>query len=110
MPGLIGSLMLLIVGAITKYAYSDSVWTWKSGGENHSLQVETVGNILLIAGLIALVLSVAYAFMARHSYVEEEAAVYEDPDVSPRRRTVIEKEDDVLPVTKTRTRRKKISE
>lgn len=109
MPGLIGSLVLLIVGAITKYAYSDEVWTWNSGGEAHSLQVETVGNILLIAGLVALVLSVAYAFMARSGYVEEEEDVYEDPDDLPRR-TVVTRDEDVLPLKKTRSRRKRTIE
>jgi hypothetical protein len=111
MPGLVGSLLLLIVGAITKYAYSDDVWTWTMSGERQTLQVETVGNILLIAGLIALVLSVAYAFLARDSYIEEDHVYEDDVDVLPPRTVVVEKDhDDVLPVKKTRSRRKKIVE
>jgi hypothetical protein len=115
MPGLIGSLFLLIVGAITKYAYSDEVLTWTASDEKHSLQLETVGNILLIAGLIALVLSVAYAFMSRYEYVEEEEAVFEEPEVLPRSRKTVVKDDvvhdgDNLPLKSAKTRRRTKSE
>lgn len=111
MPGLIGSLVLLIAGAVAKYAYSEDVWTWTLSGETHSLQVETVGNILLIAGLVALLLSMAYAFLGRHEYVEEEEAVYEDPEVLPRTRKVVVRDDsDALPLKSAKTRRRRKSE
>jgi hypothetical protein len=114
MPGLVGSLLLLVVGAITKYAYSDDVWTWTMDGERQTFQVETVGNILLIAGLVALVLSVAYAFVQRNYYVEEEVVYddYDEPEILPTHRpTVVQKKADVDPPVKpTRSRRRKTIE
>jgi hypothetical protein len=78
MPGLIGSLLLLISGAIAKYAYSDSVWSWTSGGHSHSLQIDTIGTILLLAGIVALVFSTAWSFMSRKEVEEKAEEVVED--------------------------------
>lgn len=84
MPGMIGSLFLIIIGAIAKFAYSDSVWTWTSGGHTHSLRVDTIGMILIFAGLIAFLLSVAYNFMARNdTLVEEKDVVVDDDPILP---------------------------
>lgn len=85
MPGLIGSLLLLISGAVARYAYSESVIRWTTGDEAHSLRVDTIGLILIVAGLVALVLSIAYAFMDdRETLVEEENVVVDDvPEVLP---------------------------
>ena len=90
MPGVIGSLILLIAGAIARYAYSDSVIRWTASDESHALRVDTIGSILIIAGLVALVLSVAYAFMREHtSIIEEESVIVDDaPDVLPPKKVV----------------------
>lgn len=63
MPGIVSSILLFISGAVAYFAYSDSVWTWTSGGDTHSIHVDTVGVIFMVAGVIALLLSAAYNFM-----------------------------------------------
>lgn len=72
MPGIISSVILFVSGAIAYFAYSDSVWTWTSGGEAHSLHVDTIGMILMAVGLVTLLLSVAYNFMSVSPVDEEE--------------------------------------
>lgn len=112
MPGLIGSLVLLIVGAIARYAYSDEVWTWTAGGERNSLQVDTIGSILLIAGLIGLLLSMAYGFMGRGRPIIEEKIVYKDDykddraDRRPRGRDTadVDRDSDAVPPVRTSSR------
>jgi nitrate reductase gamma subunit len=63
MPGIVSSIFLVVVGAITRYAYSDSVWRWHSGGTSHSLRLDTIGGILIIAGVVLFLLSLAYNFI-----------------------------------------------
>jgi lysylphosphatidylglycerol synthetase-like protein (DUF2156 family) len=84
MPGVVSSLILIIVGAVAKYAYSDSVWSWTSGGQHHSLRVDTVGMILMLAGLAALFLSIVWGFLSTtDSVVEEEEVVVKKADKAP---------------------------
>lgn len=85
MPGVISSLILFIVGAIARFAYSDSVWSWTSGGHSHSVRVDTVGMILMFAGAVALLLSIAWSFYKPSESFEKEetVAVQEDPYEPP---------------------------
>ena len=63
MPGAISSLVLIIVGSIARYAYSDSVYKWHTGSQVHSLQIDTIGLILLLAGVVGLLLSVLWSLL-----------------------------------------------
>ena len=63
MPGAISSLILIIVGSIARYAYSDSVYKWHTGSQVHSLQIDTIGLILLLAGVVGLLLSVLWSLL-----------------------------------------------
>lgn len=69
MPGVIGSLILVIVGAVARYAYSDSVVSWTIGDNVQSLEVDTVGMILFVAGIVGLVLAVLWAFSKKEERV-----------------------------------------
>lgn len=62
------SIFLIAVGAILRYAVNASV----SG-----IEIETVGLILMIAGIIGLVIALAVIFMAKDQ---------RDPDEYPTRR------------------------
>lgn len=81
MPGAVSSLLLIIIGAIAKYAYSDTTWSWTASGHDHSLQVDTVGMILIVAGIIALFLSILWAFLHRTPIIEEPAFEEEEEKV-----------------------------
>jgi hypothetical protein len=75
-----GSIFLIAVGAILRYAVTATV----SG-----ISVQTVGLILIIAGVLGLVLSLFYAFslgprrgqVVRDRVIERDA--YEDPPLRP---------------------------
>ena len=90
MPGVISSILLIVVGAIARYAYSDEVWRWTTGDETHSLRVDTVGMILLFAGIIGLMLSAAWSFYYPRAYHEEEEHydTYDDDDLVDRPKRV----------------------
>lgn len=75
MPGVVGSLLLIIVGAVARYAYSDSVVSWTVGDNVQSLEVDTVGMIILLAGAVGLVLSVFWAFSSGGGDDEVEPTV-----------------------------------
>lgn len=83
MPGIISSIFLMVVGAITRYAYSDSVWRWHSGGQAHSLQLDTVGLIFLWAGFISLILSVLFGFLKPRYYEDDYPGhhIHEDEEI-----------------------------
>jgi hypothetical protein len=91
--GISVSILLIAVGAIL---------TWAVTAEAEGLDVNAVGVILLIVGLLGLVLSLLFwsswgGFRRRAVYVDGRDAV--PPHVAPpatRRRTVVE-EDDVAP-------------
>lgn len=80
MPGVISSISLIVIGAVTRYAYSDSVWRWHSGGQTHSLQLDTVGLILLWAGVVGLLLSIALSFMVPRYYEDDYPGHHVDED------------------------------
>lgn len=89
MPGIFGSIFLVVVGAITRYAYSDSVWQWHSGGHSHSVQLDTVGLILIWAGLVGLLLSIVLGlvvprytdddYLGHHLYKDDH--LYEEDEI-----------------------------
>lgn len=85
MPGIISSVILFIAGAIAKFAYSDSVWTWHSGGQAHSLQVDTIGVILMIAALGLFVVSAAWNFLwfAPTEETERDEIITQLPGAEP---------------------------
>jgi formate hydrogenlyase subunit 3/multisubunit Na+/H+ antiporter MnhD subunit len=84
-PGIVSSIFLIIVGAITRYAYSDSVWRWHSGGTSHSLRLDAIGGYLIIAGVVTLILSLIYNFLTldTDSYNEYDEIVDKKPGQEP---------------------------
>jgi len=84
--GISVSILLIAVGAIL---------TWAVTAEAEGIDVNTVGVILLIVGLLGLVLSLIFwsswgGFQRRAGYVERGPAA---PPAAPRRTTVVEEED-----------------
>ena len=83
------SLVLIAAGAIL---------TWAVTAEAEGIDVNTVGVILLVVGVLGLVLSVIFwsswgGFRRRTTYVEGEPV----RRVAPRRATTVVEEDDVAP-------------
>jgi len=83
------SILLIAVGAIL---------TWGVTAEAEGVDVNNIGVILMIVGILGLVISMIFwsswgGFRRRSAYVEDQAV---RPAVAPRRRTVVE-EDDVAP-------------
>ena len=83
------SLILIAAGAIL---------TWAVTAEAEGVDVNTVGVILLVVGILGLVLSLIFwsswgGFRRRATYVDEGRVRRAEP---PRRTTVVE-EDDVAP-------------
>ena len=88
--GLVVSLILVAVGAIL---------AWAVHSTSGSVDVNTVGYIILVVGLIGLVLDLLLweswgPGLARRRVVHEGPAdpAYREP-AAPRRRTVVEEED-----------------
>ncbi|HUH14762.1 MAG TPA: DUF6458 family protein [Gaiellaceae bacterium] len=84
--GISVSILLIAVGAIL---------TWAVTAQAEGIDVNTVGVILLIVGLLGLVLSLIFwsswgGFQRRGAYVERSVAA---PPAAPRRTTVVEEED-----------------
>ena len=73
------SIFLIAVGAILKYAVTASV----SG-----IKLETVGVILMVAGIIGLVLSLLWMAMARRRGVVADDRVHRDVVVDDRPRAL----------------------
>lgn len=91
--GLVVSLILIGAGAIL---------VWGVTGELEGVDVDAVGVILMVIGLLSFVLTLVfwrswwgYGAFSRRTYVEGDP-YYDRRVVSPRRRTVME-EDDVVP-------------
>ena len=89
--GISVSILLIAVGAIL---------TWGVTAEAEGLDVNAVGVILMIVGLLGLVISMIFwsswgGFRRRTDYVERGPARTVTP-AAPRRTTVVE-EDDVAP-------------
>jgi Domain of unknown function (DUF6458) len=89
--GISVSILLIAVGAIL---------TWGVTAEAEGIDVDAVGVILMIVGLLGLVLSLIFwsswgGFRRRTAYVDAGAPVHPAAP-APRRRTVVE-EDDVAP-------------
>jgi hypothetical protein len=63
------SLFLIAVGAILKYAVTASV----SG-----IQLETVGAILMVVGIVGLVIALIYPLIANRGHYEREV-VHDEP-------------------------------
>lgn len=87
--GVAVSIILIAAGAIL---------TWGVTAEAEGLDVNAIGVILLIVGLLALVLSLVFWSSWGGRYVRRSAYVDDGYAVAPprRRRTVVE-EDDVPP-------------
>ncbi len=89
--GVAVSLVLIAAGAIL---------TWAVTAEAEGIDVNTVGVILLIVGLLGLVLSLIFwsswggFHQRRTTYVEGREAY---PPAGPRRRTTVVEDDDVAP-------------
>lgn len=86
--GISVSILLIAVGAIL---------TWAVTAEAEGIDVNTVGVILLIVGILGLVLSMIFwsswgGFQRRGAYVERSVAA---PPAA--RRTTVVEEDDVAP-------------
>jgi len=86
--GIAVSILLIAVGAVL---------TWGVTAEAEGLDVNAIGVILLIVGLLGLVLSMIFwsswgGFHRRATYVEG-GAVRRTTTAAPRRTTVIEEED-----------------
>jgi hypothetical protein len=84
------SIVLIAAGAIL---------TWAVTAEAEGIDVNTVGVILLIVGLLGLVLSLIFwsswgGFQRRTTYVDDRHAY---PPAAPRRRTTVVEDDDVAP-------------
>lgn len=84
--GISVSILLIAVGAIL---------TWAVTAEAEGIDVNTVGVILLIVGILGLVLSMIFwsswgGFQRRTAYVERGAVA---PPPAQRRTTVVEEED-----------------
>jgi hypothetical protein len=87
--GIAVSILLIAVGAIL---------TWGVTAEAEGLDVNNIGVILLIVGLLGLVLSMIFwsswgGFHRRTAYVEGGPV----RTVSPRRRATVVEEEDVAP-------------
>jgi hypothetical protein len=67
------SLFLIAVGAILRYAITKNTW--------HAINIDTVGLILMIVGVVGLVLGI-YMYFVRG---RRAAVLVDDPD-APRRR------------------------
>ena len=83
------SLVLIAVGAIL---------TWGVTAEAEGLDVNAIGVILLIVGLLGLVISMIFwsswgGFHRRAAYIEGAPV----PPAAPQRRTTVVEEDDVAP-------------
>jgi hypothetical protein len=88
--GISVSILLIAVGAIL---------TWAVTAEAEGFDVNTVGVILLIVGILGLVISMIFwsswgGFQRRATYVEGGPA---RPAARPGRRTTVVEEDDVAP-------------
>jgi hypothetical protein len=86
--GISVSILLIAVGAIL---------TWAVTAEAEGIDINTVGVILLIVGILGLVLSMVFwsswgGFQRRTTYVEGGPA-----RPAPGRRTTVVEEDDVAP-------------
>lgn len=84
--GIAVSILLIAVGAVL---------TWGVTAEAEGLDVNAIGVILLIVGLLGLVISMIFwsswgGFRRRATYVEGAAV---RPAAAPRRTTVVEEED-----------------
>jgi hypothetical protein len=85
--GISVSILLIAVGAIL---------TWGVTAEAEGLDVNAIGVILMIVGLLGLVISLIFwsswgGFRRRGTYVERGAVRPAEP--APRRTTVVEEED-----------------
>ncbi len=67
-------LLLLAAGAILRYAVNDEV---------ESIDLETVGLILMIVGAVAFIVGAIYAFGRRDRVVERVERVDRDPRDPP---------------------------
>ncbi len=88
--GVAVSILLIAVGAIL---------TWAVTAEAEGIDVNTVGVILLIVGLLGLVLSLIFwsswgGFRRGGTYVESREV---HPPAATRRRTTVVEDDDVAP-------------
>ena len=88
--GIAVSILLIAVGAVL---------TWGVTAEAEGLDVNAIGVILLIVGLLGLVLSMIFwsswgGFHRRATYVEGGTV---RPAAAPRRRATVIEEDDVAP-------------
>ena len=88
--GISVSILLIAVGAIL---------TWGVTAQAEGLDVNAIGVILMIVGILGLLISLIFwsswgGFHRRAAYVEGAPNPYPS---SPRRRTVIQEEDDVAP-------------
>ena len=86
--GISVSILLIAVGAIL---------TWGVTADAEGLDVNAIGVILMIVGLLGLVISLIFwsswgGFRRRTAYVEGTTPVRTAP-VAPRRTTVVEEED-----------------
>ena len=86
--GISVSILLIAVGAIL---------TWGVTAEAEGLDVNAIGVILMIVGLLGLVISMIFwsswgGFRRRAAYVEG-GPVRTTTDAAPRRTTVVEEED-----------------
>jgi hypothetical protein len=94
--GLVISLILIAIGAIL---------IWGVNAESTDFNVDAVGVILMIVGLVAFLLSLMMwrswwgpgAFVSRRTYVEGGAAPPADPYNRGRRVTRVEEEDVAQP-------------
>ena len=89
--GIAVSILLIAVGAVL---------TWGVTAEAEGLDINAIGVILLIVGLLGLVLSMIFwsswgGFHRRTAYVEGEAPVRRRT-LAPRRSTTVVEEDDVV--------------
>jgi len=88
--GIAVSILLIAVGAVL---------TWGVTAEAEGLNVNNIGVILMIVGLLGLVISMIFwsswgGFQRRTTYVEGGAV---GPAAAPRRRATVIEEDEVAP-------------
>ena len=88
--GIAISILLIAAGAIL---------TWGVTAEAEGLDVNAIGVILLVVGLLGLVLSMIFwsswgGFHRRSTYVDDRGAY---PPPAARRRTTVVEDDDVAP-------------
>ena len=91
--GIVVSLIIIALGAILTFAVT--------GGTDEGIDLDVVGIILMIVGLIGFILSLMYwstwggpGFMRRRTYVEGDAAY---PRTTYGRRTRVVEEEDAGP-------------